>query len=76
MSIFKTLNHVYFNFFMEVLKDPSLVLSSSSYTPLLLVLLYLIQQQFITSMLMILNSSFSDLSHNITHLENTKANVF
>jgi len=46
-SILKTLNHLYSNFFMEFIKDPSLVLYSSSYTPLLSVglLSYLIIQQ-------------------------------
>jgi len=37
MSILKTLNHLYSNTFMEFLKDPSLILYSSSYlytTPL------------------------------------------
>jgi len=34
MSILKTLNHLYSNFLMEFLNDPSLVLYSSSYTPL------------------------------------------
>jgi len=43
------------NSFMEFLKYPSLVLYSLSYTPLLSVLSYLIQQQTITSMLLILN---------------------
>jgi len=38
----KTLNHLYSNFFMEFLKDPSLVLNSSSYTPFLSVLSYII----------------------------------
>jgi len=51
-------NHLYSNFFMEFLKDLSLVLYSSSYTPLLSVLSYLIQQQTVTSMLMILNFSY------------------
>jgi len=45
MSILKTLNHLYSNFFMEFLKDPSLVLYSSYYTPLLSVLSYLTYQQ-------------------------------
>jgi len=74
MSILKTLNHLYSNFLMEFLKDLSLVLYSSSCTPLLSVLSYLILQQTTISMLMILKLllSFSavDLSHNITHLEN------
>jgi len=61
MSIFKTLNHLYSNFFMEFLKDPSLVLHYSSYTPLLSVLSYLIHQQTTSSVLMIL--SFSYYSH-------------
>jgi len=55
MSILKTLIYLYSNFFMEFLKDPSLVLYSSSYTPLLSVLSYLILQQTINSMLIILN---------------------
>jgi len=78
MSILKSLNHLYSNSFMEFLKDPSLSLYSSSYIPLLSVLSYLIQQQTITSMLLILNFlSFSamDFSHYITHLENTITNV-
>jgi len=58
MSILKTLNHLYSNFFIEFLKDPSLVLYSSSYTPLLSVLSYLILQQTTNSMLMILNLSY------------------
>jgi len=58
MSILKTLNHLYSNFFMEFLKELSLVLYSSSYTPLLSVLSYLIQQQTTTSMLTILNFSY------------------
>jgi len=74
MSILITLNHLYSNFFMEFLKDPSLVLYSSSYTPLLSVLSYLIHQQTTNSMLMIRNFSLSfsdlDFSHNITHLVN------
>jgi len=65
---------------MEFLKDLSLVLYYSSYTLHLSVLWYLIQQQtIITFMLMLLNFSLSfsalDFSHNITHLENTIANV-
>jgi len=57
MSILKTLNHLYSNSSMEFLRNPSLVLYSSSYrpTPRLSVLSYLIQQQTITYMLMILN---------------------
>jgi len=43
---------------MEFLKNLSLVLYSSSYTPLLSVLSYLIHQQTNTSMLMILNFSY------------------
>jgi len=58
MSILKTLNHLYSNSFMEFLKDPSLDLYSSSYSPLFSVLLYLILQQTINSMLMILNFSY------------------
>jgi len=59
MSILKTLNHLYSNFFMEFLKDPSLVLYFSSYTPLLSVLSYLIHQQTTNySVLMILNFSY------------------
>jgi len=57
----KTLNRVYSNFFMEFLKDPSSALFSSSYSPFLSVLLYLIQQQTITSMLMILNFTYHSL---------------
>jgi len=76
MSILKTLNHLYSNFFMDFLNDPSLVLYSSSYTTLLSVLSYLILQQtnnylLITQLLL----SFSAFSHNITHLENTITNV-
>jgi len=64
---------MYSNFFKEFLKDPTLVLYSSSCTPLLSLLSYLIQQQTINSMLMILNFSFSalDFSHYIAHLVNT-----
>jgi len=58
MSLLKTLNHLSSNSFMEFLKDPSLVLYSSSYTPLLSVLSNIIHQQTITSMLMILNFSY------------------
>jgi len=64
---------------MELHKDPSLVLYSSSYTPLRSVLSYLIRQQTITSMLMILNFSYnfplwiSLIASN--HVENTKTNV-
>jgi len=65
MSILKTLYHLYSNCFMEFLKEPSLVLYSSSYTPLLLVLSYLIQQQTNNSMLMILN--FSNLFNFFRH---------
>jgi len=62
MSILKTLNHLYSNFLMDILKDPSLVLYSSSYTPLLSVLSYLILQQTTNSMHMILNfSSFLNI---------------
>jgi len=74
MSILKTLNHLYSNFFMEFLKDSSLVLYSSSYTPLISVLSYLILQQTTYSMMM-LSFSALDFSHNITHLENTITNV-
>jgi len=55
MSIVRTLNHLYSNSFMEFLKDPSLILFFLSYTPLHSVLSYLLQQQTITSMLMILS---------------------
>jgi len=58
MSILKTLKHLYSNFFMEFLKDPSLVLYSSSQTPFPSVLSYLILQQTTNSMLMILNFSY------------------
>jgi len=58
MSILKTLNHLYSNFFMEFHKDPSLVLYFSSYIPLLSVLSYLIHQQTTNSMLMMLNFSY------------------
>jgi len=61
MSILKTLNYLQSSSSIEFLKDPSLVLYSSSYTPLLSVLSYLIQQQTPTSMLMILNLSLSQL---------------
>jgi len=63
------------------LKDPSLVLYCSSYSPLLSVLSYLILQQTTNSMLMnddtqlLLSFSALDFSHNITHLENTITNV-
>jgi len=49
---------MYYNFFMKCLKDPSLVLYSSSYTTLLSVLSYLILQQTTNSMLMILDFSY------------------
>jgi len=61
MSIMKTLNHLYSNFFMVFLKDPSLVLYSLPYTPLLSELLYLILQQTTNSMLIILNFSYYSL---------------
>jgi len=64
-----TPNHLCTNCFMEFLKDPSLVLN----TPFLSVLSYLIQQQTITSMLMIPNFSIILSSFNISHLENTIA---
>jgi len=57
-SILKTLNLLYFNFFVEFLNDPSLFLYSSSYAPLLSVVSYLIQKPTITSMLMKLNFSY------------------
>jgi len=63
---------------MALLKGLSLVLYTSSYTPLLSVLSYLIHQQTTTSMLMILNLSYHsellDLSPNNTYLEITLAN--
>jgi len=58
MSVLKTLNRMYSNFFMEFLKDQSLVLYSSSYVPLLSVPSYLIHQQTTNYMLMILNFSY------------------
>jgi len=58
MSILKTLNHLYSNYFMEFLKDLTLVLFPLSYKPLHSVLSHLILQQTITSMLMILNFSY------------------
>jgi len=61
MSILKTLNHLYSNYFLEFLKDPSSVLYSSSYTLLLSVLSYLILQQTTNSMLMKLNFSYHSL---------------
>jgi len=61
MSILKTLNQLYSNYFMEFLKNPSLVLYSWFYAPLLSVLSYLIQQQTITSQLLSLFSAL-DLS--------------
>jgi len=55
MSILNTLNHLYSNILMEFLKDSPLVLYFSSYTRHLSIglLLNLIQQQAITSMLVI-----------------------
>jgi len=75
-----SLNHLYFNFFMVFLKDSSLVLYSSSYTPLLSVLSYLILQQTTNSIYaddtqLLLSFSALDFSHNITHFENTITNV-
>jgi len=61
MSILKTLNYLYSNFFMEFVMDPSLVLYSSCYAPLLSVLSFLIHQQTTTSVLMILNFCYSEL---------------
>jgi len=75
MSILKTLNHLYSNFFMEFLKDLSFLgplLFIVYTTPLRTVISNL--KQTITSMLMILNFSYHSqlwISHNITHLENT-----
>jgi len=53
-------SHLYSNSFMEFVEDrpTSLVLYSSSYTPLLSVLSYLIQQQTTNAMLMIINFSY------------------
>jgi len=74
MSILKTLNHLYSNFFMKFLKDPSLVLYSILYmTPISTVKsnssanhhLYADDTQ------LLLSFSALDFSHNITHLENT-----
>jgi len=53
--ILKALNYLDSSYFMNFLKDPCLALYSSSFTPLLSVLSYLIQRQTITSMLMLLN---------------------
>jgi len=80
MSILKSLNHLYSNFFKaEFLKDPFLILYSSSYTPLLSLLSYLIHQQ-ITNFYhddtqLLLSFSALGFSHNITHHENTITNV-
>jgi len=62
--------------YMAFLKETSLVLYFSSYTPLLSVLSYLIQQQTITSINaddteLLLSFWALDFSHNITHLEKT-----
>jgi len=51
-----TPNPLYSNYFIPLF--PSLVLYSSSYAPILSVLSYVMQQQTITSMLMILNFSY------------------
>jgi len=79
MSILETLNNLYSNCFIEFLNDPSLLLYSSSYTPLLSVgvisnsaanhHLYTDDTQ------LLLIFSALDFSHNITHLENTTTNV-
>jgi len=87
MSILKTLNHLYSNFFMEFLKGPSLVLYSSSYTPLRSVIsissanhqLYADDTQLLlkveTSDFLMTHGSALDFSHNITHHENTITNI-
>jgi len=79
MSILKTLNYLYSNFFMEFLKDPSFgpLLFILYTTPLSTVIsnssanhqLYADDTQFLLSF------SALDFSHNITHLENTITNV-
>ena len=58
MSALKTPNHLSFNFYMEFIKDLSLVLCYSYCTLLLSVLSYLTLQETITSMLMMLNFSY------------------
>jgi len=79
ISILKTPNHLYSNIFMEFLKDPSLVLYSSSYIPILSVLSYLIKsanhQLYADDTQLLISFSALDFSHNITHLENTITNV-
>ena len=59
---------------MVFLKDQSLVLYSSFYTPLLLVQSYLNHQQIITTT-QLLSFVAADFSYNITYLENTISNV-
>jgi len=64
---------------MEFLKDPSLVLYSSSYTPLLSVLSYLYSsanyQLYADDTQVLLSFSALDFSHNITHHKTIITNV-
>jgi len=64
-----------YNEHMELIRPWSSSSNITSNTPLFSVLSYIIQQQTITSMLMILNFSYLDCSHNIAHQEYTIANV-
>jgi len=77
MSILKTLNHLYSNFFMEFLNDPSLVLYSSSCTSLLSVLSYNSSNHLLYAddTQLLLSFSAFDFSHISTHVENTVTNV-
>jgi len=62
MSILKTVNHLYSNFFMEFLKYPSLVLYSSSYTIYTTLLSTVISNSSpISCLLILLKLSFSSL---------------
>jgi len=69
MSILKTLNHLYSNFFMEFLKD----LGPLLFTPLSTVIYNSSanHQLYADDTQLILSLSALDFSHNITHLENT-----
>jgi len=74
VSILKTLNHLYSNFFMEFLKDSSLVFYFSSHTSLLSDVISnssANQHLYADDTQLLLSFSALDLSHNIIHLENT-----
>jgi len=80
MSILKTLNHLYSNFFTDFIKDPSLVLYSSSYTliqPLTTVISNSATNHhfYADDTQLLLSFSALDFLHDINHLENTTTNV-